>query len=118
MKVIRLVIGIVSIVLFAVISLQSCAAGISNSLEENGEIGGTAGLLLSFCMLIAGIVVICCRKIRSGTIVSGVFYAFGGLIAIVNAGSYTDLKIWSVLSFIFAILCIVSAIIQKEKKLD
>lgn len=115
MKNARLIIGIVSIVLFAVVSFQSCAAGIGNALEGNGEVSGTAGFLLAVCMLIAGIVGICCRKIKSGSIVAGCFYAIGGLIGIANVGSYADLQIWSVLSFIFAAVFIITGIIQKGK---
>lgn len=114
MKTSRLVIGILSIVLFVLVSLQSCAAGVSNTLEENGEVGGTAGLFLAICLLVAGIVGICCRKKKHGTIVAGVFYAVGGLLGIFNAGSYSDLIIWSVVSFIFAAVFIITGIKQKD----
>lgn len=118
MKTARLVIGIVSIVLFLLISLQSCAAGIGNALADNGEVSGSAGFILALCMLIAGIIGICCRRVKAGTIVAGCFYAFGGLIGIANVGSYADLQIWSVLSFIFAIVFIITAITQKQSRLD
>lgn len=118
MKTARLVIGIISIVLFCLISMQSCAAGIGNAIEGNGEVSGSAGLILSLCMLVAGIVGICCRKIKVGTIVAGCFYAFGGLVGIANVGSYADLQIWSMLSFVFSAVFIIGAIRQKEKKLD
>lgn len=115
MKVARLVIGIVSIVLFVLISFQSCAAGLSNTLEENGESSGTAGFLLAVCMLIAGIVGIATRKNKVGSIVAGCFFAFGGVIGIANVGSYADLQIWSVLSFIFAAVFIITGIMQKKE---
>lgn len=118
MKTSRLVIGIISIVLFVLITFQSCAAGIGNALEDNGEVSGSAGFMLAVCMLIAGIVGICCRKLKTGTIVAGAFYAFGGLVGIANVGSYSDLQIWSILSFIFAAVFIVTAIMQKEKRLE
>lgn len=118
MKTARLIIGIISCVLFILISFQSCAAGLGNALEENGESSGTAGFILALCMLIAGIVGICCRKLKAGTIVAGCFYAFGGLIGIANVGSFADLMIWSVLSFIFAAVFIITGIMQKQKKLD
>lgn len=118
MKTSRLVIGIISCILFLIISLQSCAAGIGNTLEENGEVSGSAGFMLAICMLVAGIVGICCRKLKTGTIVAGVFYAVGGLIGITNVGSYSDLQIWSVLSFVFAIVFVATGIMQKQKKLD
>ncbi len=118
MKTSRLVIGIISCVLFVIISFQSCAAGVGNALEENGEVSGSAGFILAVCMLVAGIVGICCRKLKTGTIVAGVFYALGGLTGITNFGSYADLQIWSVLSFIFSVVFIATGIMQKQKKLD
>ena len=118
MKVSRLVIGIISIVLFVLISFESCAAGVGNTLEGNGEISGTAGFMLACCMLVAGIVGICCRKLKTGTIVAGCFYAAGGLLGIANVGSFADLQIWSILSFVFAAVFIITGILQKEKRLD
>ncbi|MFG6329152.1 MAG: hypothetical protein K1W06_06710 [Lachnospiraceae bacterium] len=118
MKTSRLVIGIISCVLFVIISFQSCAAGVGNALEENGEVSGSAGFILAVCMLVAGIVGICCRRLKTGTIVAGVFYALGGLTGITNFGSYADLQIWSVLSFIFSVVFIATGIMQKQKKLD
>lgn len=58
MKTSKLVVGIISIVLCFLVVLQSCAAGLGNALENNGEIGGTAGLILALSLLIAGIVAI------------------------------------------------------------
>ena len=52
----RLVAGIITIVLSVLVTFQSCAAGLSNALEENGESGGSAGVLLAVCFLVAGIV--------------------------------------------------------------
>ncbi len=118
MKTSRMIIGIISIVLFLVVSLQSCAAGVGNALAENGEVSGSAGFLLAICMLIAGIVGIAARKSKAGSFVSGGFYAFGGLIGMANAGSYSDLRIWSGLSFIFAVVFILTGIMQKAKHLE
>lgn len=118
MKTSRMIIGIISIVLFLVVSLQSCAAGVGNALADNGEVSGSAGFLLAICMLIAGIVGIAARKSKAGSFVSGGFYAFGGLLGMANAGSYSDLRIWSGLSFIFAVVFILTGIIQKEKHLE
>lgn len=62
MKTARLVIGIISMVLFVIISLQSCAAGIGNALADNGEISGSAGFFLALCMMIAGIIGVSARR--------------------------------------------------------
>ncbi len=115
MKTAKLVIGIISIVLFLIITFQSCAAGIGNAIEGNGESSGSAGFFVAVCMLVAGIVGICTRKYFGGGIVSGCFYAFGGLVGITNYGSYSDLMIWSILSFVFALVFIVGNILTKKK---
>ena len=118
MKTAKLIIGIISIVLFGVILFQSCAAGIGNALEENGESSGSAGAFVAVCMLIAGIVGIAARKSKAGGFVAGGFYAIGGLIGIFNYGSYADLAIWSVISFLFAGVFIIGSIFTKRKKED
>lgn len=115
MKTARLIIGIISIVLFAFITFQSCAAGIGNAIEGNGESSGSAGFFVAICMLIAGIVGVATRKGVGGGIVSGCFYAIGGIVGISNYGSYSDLMVWSILSFIFAVVFIAGAIITKKK---
>lgn len=118
MKTTKLIIGIISIVLFGVIAFQSCAAGIGNAIAENGESSGSAGIFVAICMLIAGIVGVAARKSIAGGFVSGGFYALGGIIGIANYGSYSDLKIWSILSFIFAVVFIVGSIMTKGKNAD
>jgi len=118
MKTTKLVVGIISIILFVIITLQSCAAGLGNALEGNGEVSGTAGVLLAFLMLIAGIVGISTRNSRGGGITAGVFYAIGGIIAIANAGTYyADLKIWAVISFIFAAIFLLGGFFPKKQQL-
>ena len=62
MKTWKLVSGILSIVLFVFVSFQSCAAGVANTLENNGEISGSAGFIVAVGMLAGGIVSIATRK--------------------------------------------------------
>ena len=108
------VIGIISIVLFLIISLQSCAAGIGNALNQSSEVSGSAGFFLAVCMLIAGIIALTSKFSKGMTITSIVFYVVGGIIGIANVGSYADLMIWSVISFIFAALLIFHIIKNKS----
>lgn len=105
-KTARLIIGIISIVLFFLVSLQSCAAGIGNALSSSGEVSGTAGFLLAICMLISGIVTICLKnkKTNIAFILPAVFYLLGSIIAAANIGSYSDLQVWAVLSSILGAL--------------
>ncbi len=66
MKTWKLVSGIISIVLFAFVMFQSCAVGISNSLEANGESGGSAGIIVAIMLLAGGIVSIATRNGSKG----------------------------------------------------
>lgn len=114
MKTTKLVIGIVSIVLFFIVIFQSCAVGLGNAIEGNSETSGAGGTFLAFFMLIAGIITICCRKSKGGSIVAAVFYAFGGVIGISNVGSFGDLKIWSYICFIFAAVIFIGSLFKKK----
>ncbi len=112
MKVWKLVSGILSIVLFFFVMLQSCAAGLSNALEENGESGGSGGLILAIFMLTAGIVSIVTRKSTSkgGDIALIVLNVIGAFFGYTLAGSYTDLKIWATWLVVCAVLALISMI--------
>ncbi len=114
MKTARLIIGIISIVLFVLIAFQSCAAGLGNALEDNGESSGSAGFFVALCMLVAGIVGICTRKGIAGGFVCAGFYTVGGLLGITNYGSYSDLKLWSILCFVFAVIFVAGSIMTKR----
>lgn len=116
MRTAKLVIGIVSIVLFVLIAFQSCAAGVSNALLENGESSGSAGILVAFLMLISGIVGISTRNSKGGGITAGVIYAIAGIIGLGNFGSYADLEIWSYLCLIFAVVFIIGSVTMKKQK--
>jgi len=115
MKTTKLIIGIISIILFAIVIFQSCVAGLGNALEENGEVSGTAGAMLAVCMLIAGIVGIATKSKPAGGFVTGAFYLIGGIIGIANVGSYGDLAIWSWVSFIFAAVVIIGSAVSVSK---
>lgn len=96
MKTWKLVSGILSIVLFAIVAFQSCAAGVYNSISEKAEISGTAGIFVAFFMLASGIVSISTRKGgRGGNIAVFIMYGFAALIGFANAGSFADLNIWA-----------------------
>ena len=103
MKTTRLITNIISIVLFAVIMFQSCAAGVVNSIDNNDSLSGTAGVILAFAMLIAGIVGIAARKNVGGMLTSGFFYLISSLLAFAYVGDFSDLAIWAIFSAILFI---------------
>ncbi|AEB75912.1 hypothetical protein [Clostridium botulinum] len=108
------VVGIISIILFLLITFQSCAAGVGNALSGTGETSGSSGMILAICMLVGGILALISKQSKGILITGIVFYLIGGLLAIFNTGSYADLKIWAVLSFIFAGLLIFHYVKNKE----
>lgn len=115
MKVWKLVSGILSIVLFVLVSFQSCAAGVVNTLEENGEVGGSAGIIVAIMLLAGGIVSIVTRKGgKGGNITLIVLYGIGALLGFVLAGGYSDLKIWAMWCLICVVLAVVAML--KERK--
>ncbi len=113
----RLVIGILSIVLCMVISFQSCAAGMSNALQNNDAVSGSQGIILAVMMLIGGIVGICTRNSKSkiGTMCPAIFYWLGALMTAGSGDTYGDLPIWGFLSFIFGVVFIVSGFKMKSQ---
>ena len=64
---------------FAFVMFQSCAAGISNSLAENGESGGSAGLIVAIILLAGGIVSIATRNGSKGGNIA-LIVLFGNLV--------------------------------------
>lgn len=112
MKTTKLIIGIISMVLFCVIAFQSCAAGISNAIDDNDEISGAAGFFLAVCLLIAGILCVVMRKGISGGFVASGFYLVGGLVGLLCFGTFADLQIWSVISLILGSFFLISSIVM------
>lgn len=117
MKVWKLVSGILSIVLFLIVSFQSCAAGISNTLSDNGEVGGSAGVLVAIFLLAGGIVSIATRnsKGKGGNIALIILFGLATIIGLALAGSYLDLKIWAAWCAINVVLAII-ALVKTPKK--
>lgn len=110
MKIWKLVSGILSIILFVFVSFQSCAAGVSNTLENNGEMSGSAGIVVAILMLAGGIVSIVTRNSqkKGGNIALIVLFGLAALIGFASYGSYSDLAIWSGWCLINAVLAVVS----------
>ncbi len=100
--------------MFFIISFQSCTAGIGDALQQNGEVIGSAGIILAIAMLVAGILSLVSKNNKGILITSIVFYVIGGIIAIANIGIFSDLKIWAIVSFLFAALLIYHLIKNKE----
>lgn len=107
-----------SIVLFLIVSFQSCAAGISNTLSDNGEVGGSAGVLVAIFLLAGGIVSIATRnsKGKGGNIALIILFGLATIIGLALAGSYLDLKIWAAWCAINVVLAIIALVKTPKNK--
>lgn len=120
MKTWKLVSGILSIILFTVVSLQSCAVGLGNAMAENGESSGSAGIILAVLMLVGGIVSVAIRKNEGngGNIALIILFGLAAFFGFSLAGSYADLNIWAGWCLINAILAVVALSKGKEKNTE
>lgn len=116
MKVWKLVSGILSIILSVFVFFQSSLAGLSNTLSDNGEVGGSAGLFVAILLLAGGIVSICVRNSvkKGGNIAVIVLFGIAALLGFSLAGSYADLNVWAFWCLVNAVLAIVSLVKMKN----
>ena len=115
MKIWRLVSGILSIVLSVFVLFQSGIAGLGNAMAQNGEVSGSAGMIVAILLLVGGIVSIVVRKGgKGGSIALFILFGLGALMGFSNAGSYGDLKIWSGWCRICAILGLLGVFGKKK----
>ena len=119
MKTLKLVLGILCIIFSVIIALQSMLAGLGNAIADNGEAGGSGGLLLSILMLTSGIVMLATRKSsgKGGSIAAFIMLLLGGLMGFLLAGSYGDLNVWSGFALIVAAVNLLAAL-KKNKKTE
>lgn len=114
MKIWKLVSGVLSILFSCLIVFQSCAAGIANTIEKNGEVSGTAGVLVAILIFTGGIVSLATMNKKGGNAAIGIILAIGAIIGYALSGSFTDLMIWSTWALICAIMAIVALIMEKN----
>lgn len=117
MKIWKLISGILSIIFFALVAMQSCAVGVANTLEDSGEVSGSAGILVAVLMLAGGIVSIATRasEKRGGNIALLVLFGLAALLGFSNYGSYSDLAIWSGWCLINAVLAVVALVLGSKQ---
>lgn len=120
MKTWKLVSGILSMILFVIVIFQSCAAGIVNTLEENGEVSGSTGVFVAIMMLTGGIVSVATRKSKKkgGNIALIILFGIAALIGFSGYGSYSDLAIWSAWCLINALLALIALFKAKKVPKD
>lgn len=115
MKTWKLVAGIISIILFIIVEFQSCAAGVVNTLENNGGSSGSVGMIVGLLLLVGGIVSIATKNAgKGGNIALIIIFGLAALIGFAGYGNYSDLVIWSFWALINMVLAVVALIKTKK----
>ena len=112
----KLILGIISMVLFILVAFQSCAAGLGNALSNNGEASGSFGFLVALNLLITGIIAVAARKSvkKLPWIIAAVLLWLNYFYAKIFGGSYSDLVVWGFLSFALGVFYLFSAVRTKK----
>ena len=94
------------------VTFQSCAAGVVNTIEDEGGVSGSVGMLVAILLLAGGIVSIATRKSegKGGNIALLILFGFAALFGYAGHGNYTDLVIWATWCLINAVLAIVALV--------
>lgn len=117
MKTAKLVTGILCMVFCVIVLVQSFAAGVFNTLEGNGEVSGSAGFVLAILMLSGGIVEVATRKStkKGGSIACLILFLLAAVLGFANAGSFSDLNIWSAWCLILGVLNLICLFLKPKK---
>ena len=109
MKDIRLIIGIVTIMLFVFVAFQSCGAyaTVKSSI-------GNIGIIISFVALIAALICINTRDAYSGAFISVVFYALAGFLGLFNFTNHKIVFVYGFMCIMFSIFSVLIGIKQKN----
>lgn len=104
-------------ILFILVAVQSCAAGMVNALENNGGSSGSTGIIVGVLMLAGGIVSVATRKSKGkgGNIALVILFGLAALMGFAGYGNYSDLVIWSFWCLINAVLAAIAMIKNKKE---
>jgi len=112
----KLVIGIISILLFFIIGFQSFVVLIDNALSPNKDVSGMIGFLVALIILFAGIVGIVTKssKAAGGAIACIAMYWLGAIVSFLGTNTFVTLRIWGVISFLFGLFFLFGLINRKK----
>ncbi len=117
MRIWKLIAGILSILISGFVAFQSFAAGVVNTLEDNGQSSGTIGLIVGTLILTGGIVSIVVHRSerKGGNIGLIVIFSLAALIGFTGYGNYSDLVVWSCWCVLNVIMAIISLIVMSVR---
>lgn len=119
LEVLRMILGIISCSLFFVISFQSCAVGVANTIAVNGKFSGSAGFVSAILIATAGIIGITTRKSNkkvANFIACGIYW-FVFFLSRMLSGNYSDLRIWGLIVFLFGCVFLFAPLKSKKENI-
>ena len=119
MKIWKLVSGIISCVVFIIITFQSCATGVVNAIEDNSsDTSAGGGIWVAFILLVAGITSACVWKVKSrgADVALIILFGLAALVGFSNLGVFGDLEVWSWWAAICAGMAFISLCLPRKKE--
>lgn len=106
--------GMLSILFSFLVMLQSALSGVFNLITQNGEMSGTAGLLVAILMMAGGIMSFLSRNENKNqrNLCLAIIFGIAAYLGVTYAGNYQDLHIWATWCFLNAILGLTTFIKQ------
>ncbi len=103
---VRLVVGIISVLLFFVLGIQSFAVLVDKALSPNKDVSGMVGILAALFLLVAGIIGIITWRAKSigGVIACIALYVCSAITTFFGTEAFNALKLWGVVAFLFALV--------------
>ncbi len=111
----KLISGIISLALTAIIFFQSAAAGLYDALDGGNGTSMSAGIVVAALMIAAGIVSIVTRKSagKGGNIALILLFALAAVIGFAMHGVYADLVVWAAWCMVCAVVALFALIKHK-----
>ena len=110
MKVTKIIFGSLCLCLSMLSIFQSCAAGLYNTLASTGRFDGFIGLIVTFCMIVGGMVLLFTRTNHSGTVPATVIFLFASYLGQSNKSFFGDLGFYGVVMSFFALTLSIFAV--------
>lgn len=116
MKSWKLISGIISLAMTAIIFVQSAAAGMYDALGGGSGSSMSAGVMVAVLMIAAGIVSIVTRKStgKGGNIALIVLFGLAAVTGFAMHGVYADLVVWAAWCLICAVMAVVAMVKTKK----
>ncbi len=113
MKESRLIVSILAIVFSLIVSIQSYHIWMTDIIEneKNEEILQIGGIL-AFCMFLAGLIGIVCRKNKNTILFCSLIYLFGLIPVFLK--DCDELFFWAIPNLIFCCVCACTGFLQRE----